>query len=71
MSYLKAHDEHVAEPGTVFSFGVVYLSSYLGTLQIGVCDQCPFMAVQCTHEHNEWNEEGTVLTCNLCGADGT
>ena len=71
MSYLKEHDEHVSVLFSPLSYSVVYLSSYLGTLELELCDQCPFVKPRCTHENNTWNEAGTQLTCNLCGVGGT
>lgn len=70
MSYLKEHDEHVAEQGS-WSASIVYVESTLGALQVEQCDSCPLLMVRCEHRFNTWNEAGTVLSCNLCGADGT
>lgn len=70
MSYLKEHDQHVAERGG-WSADVVYLSSYLGEVDIDSCDRCPYLEARCIHKYNSWNVEGTILTCNLCGKEGT
>lgn len=70
MSYLKEHDDHVAQNGH-WSASIVYVESTLGVIQVEQCSECPLMFVRCDHKHNTWNEEGTVLTCDLCGVDGT
>lgn len=50
---------------------VLYLESTLGVLCVLACDQCPYLEAHCEHKENSWNADGTQLTCNLCGADGT
>lgn len=66
MSYLREHDEHGS-----YSFGIVYISSWLGTIELEECDTCGYLNVLCTHENNSWTEDETQLLCDLCGADGT
>lgn len=72
MSYSKVHDEHAARDGH-YTMSTVNLSSYLGTIQIDMCEEgnCPHVEIRCTHEFNTWHENETVLLCDLCGADGT
>lgn len=44
----------------------------VGTVQITFCDVCHIhLNTFCDHSNNTWNEEGTVLSCNLCGEDVT
>ena len=39
---------------------------------VRVCEQCRFiLGAVCEHTKNTWNEDGTKLTCNFCGQDGT
>jgi len=66
MSYLKEHDEHGG-----FSASVFYMENWLGSIQVEECDACAYWTVMCEHKLNTWNSNGTQLTCNLCGADGT
>lgn len=70
MSYLRAHDEHVAREAWE-SFNVITMKGPLGDLFVEYCTQCPLMKAFCLHTQNGWNDEGTVLTCYLCGEDGT
>jgi len=70
MSYLREHDEHVQRDGG-FSADYLTVTSYLGTVEVESCDQCPLVAVRCTHERNTWNADEAQLTCDLCGVDGT
>jgi hypothetical protein len=70
MSYLREHDEHIARSGG-FSADYVTATSWLGTIEIESCDSCPLLWVRCIHEHNTWNTDGSQLTCDLCGVDGT
>lgn len=40
--------------------------------EVEVCDKCGQTARStCTHIEMEWNEEGTMLRCVVCGHDGT
>lgn len=70
MSYLREHDEHTRARGG-YGMDVLYLESTLGVLCVLACDQCPYLEAHCEHKENSWNADGTQLTCNLCGADGT
>lgn len=71
MSYLRVHDEHEATKGfCILSYW--QLSNANGTIDIMVCDDCHhIIAVECIHNRNTWNDEGTILSCNMCGADVT
>lgn len=43
-------------------------------VEIYICaDPCCAKLIKaiCTHVQNSWNPEGTVLSCDFCGADGT
>ena len=44
-----------------------------GVWGLEICVNCgqPVLGPQCPHVHSTWNEEGTVLTCDNCGIDGT
>lgn len=70
MSYLKEHDDHIAEVGNS-TFNVIYVSSYLGGIEIQECTKCGYLIVKCDHQFNAWDGEGIHLLCTLCGADGT
>jgi len=67
---LKEHTDHV-EKGQGTAFNVLYLSSYLGEIEIEVCDDCDFIRIRCTHAVNRWTDGETKLICDLCGADVT
>jgi hypothetical protein len=41
------------------------------SIYIGACDVCHHVVAQCNHDKNSWNEDGTTLTCDFCGIDGT
>jgi hypothetical protein len=70
VSLLKEHDDHVHLEGWA-SYDVVYVESHLGKLMIEACDQCEFIQVYCLHAVCLWSDDDTVLTCQLCGQDGT
>lgn len=71
MSLLKEHDDHVAHNG-MYSASIWELVSVDGMWLVEVCNQCDNIThITCQHTINKWNEEGTVLTCQSCGADGT
>lgn len=36
-----------------------------------ICEECHFIEAICEHSKCQWNKEGTELTCQLCGLDGT
>jgi hypothetical protein len=43
-----------------------------GAWDVEICVNCGSqVSKHCAHEINTWNEEGTVLTCDNCGIDGT
>lgn len=71
MSYLKVHDDHV-------TLDLHFVASYwelntgFGTLTFEICDTClQIIFARCNHRVNEWNDKGTILTCQLCGEDVT
>jgi hypothetical protein len=70
VSYLKEHDDHISLYGH-YSNDVLYISTFLGSVMVEICDRCGYLVPRCEHQHNSWNPEGTILSCNLCGADGT
>lgn len=43
----------------------------VGSVEVWVCTRCLLPEVRCTHSKNSWNKDGTELTCDLCGVDGT
>lgn len=44
---------------------------YAGKWEVALCSDCgSFIHKVCTHEMI-WNEDGTLLRCNICGIDGT
>lgn len=42
-------------------------------VMLEICDnpQCAKMFAYCEHVNNTWNEQGDMLTCDLCGMDVT
>lgn len=63
----RLHDNH-----DYTWFNVVTVSNDNGSVELEICDFCGYIArTTCDHIKNSWNEEGTRLTCDLCGADGT
>lgn len=51
---------------------VVYVENDLGAWAVDICAQCGEQVdKECVHKHNTWHLDGKVLTCNLCGIDGT
>ena len=40
-------------------------------IEVWRCDACFRLEAYCTHVKNSWNEDGTELTCDFCGVDGT
>lgn len=70
------HAAHVLEDG---GFGgrrgyarVEFGDGKAGLLLIEMCTTCGHVTTAaCQHETNTWNDAGTKLTCDLCGADGT
>lgn len=43
-----------------------------GIWGVEICTNCGTLVQrECPHVSNSWNEEGTVLTCDNCGIDGT
>ncbi len=63
------HAVHVRECG-YGSATIQYVSNELGTVMLEICDECFHVAAFCEHEKNSWNDDGTVLICDLCGVDG-
>jgi hypothetical protein len=43
----------------------------VATLELAICDDCGYVAAVCDHVRNSWNKDGTQLTCDFCGQDGT
>ena len=58
-----------------------HLSSFLlyatvegkGSIEIEVCanPECAHIVAMCEHIKCTWNDNGSVLTCDLCGVDAT
>lgn len=44
---------------------------FFGPVELWICEECHFIEAFCMHPKNTWNEEGTSLTCDFCGIDGT
>lgn len=40
-------------------------------IEVWRCDTCFHLEAYCMHVKNSWNEDGTELTCDFCGVDGT
>lgn len=68
--YLKEHEEHVKRNFNQ-SFWCLTIKGPLGELFVQQCVECPEYRAECLHAYNSWNKECTILSCLLCGADGT
>lgn len=66
----KGHRAHVATDG-VERQEIIYLNTEQGSLILLVCSVCRLIEVHCQHTENSWDSNGEVLTCDLCGIDGT
>lgn len=66
----RAHEKHVKENRHLVQI-LQYVSNDEGEVMLLICDDCHFMDAVCVHRNCSWNAEGTKLTCNLCGLDGT
>jgi hypothetical protein len=67
------HEEHVTRDGG-FSSNYYDLDAKDGEghVEIEFCSVCgEHIYTRCAHANNSWNDEGTVLKCNLCGKDVT
>jgi len=42
-----------------------------GVVVLLVCNTCHFIEAYCNHSKCTWNTDGTILTCDFCGIDGT
>lgn len=40
-------------------------------IEVWKCDTCFHLEAYCTHRKNSWDDDGTTLTCDFCGVDGT
>jgi hypothetical protein len=38
---------------------------------VEICPQCGYVESCCNHNDFQWNDEGTLLRCVVCGLDGT
>lgn len=70
VSYIRQHDEHVKRDRG-FSASIVTVMGAIGSIHLEQCESCLHMTIVCLHSRNSWNLSGTVLTCDLCGVDGT
>lgn len=52
------------------SFGLELVAD-VGDYQVWCCDVCHLLVAECMHPSATWGEEGTTLTCDFCGLDGT
>lgn len=64
------HEKHVTENG-YGSSTIKYVEHRDGFVMLEICDECSCVMAFCEHEQNKWNDDGIVLTCMLCGLDGT
>lgn len=72
----KRHDDHVRADGGYASryaspVPVTFGDDAKGEITVEMCLTCGYVEARCAHEHSSWNENGTQLTCDLCGTDGT
>lgn len=52
-------------------YGLDWAATTPEGFEIWICDVCHFLESYCLHKKNSWNEDGTTLTCDACGIDGT
>jgi hypothetical protein len=51
---------------------IVNIKNDHGSWDVVICVDCGVSTERhCPHELNSWNEDGTILTCDNCGIDGT
>lgn len=69
---LEIHNKHFKEDGgaSFFYYGDIPMIN-AGSIAVEICSVCSYITAVCNHDNNDWNEEGTVLKCRLCGLDGT
>lgn len=51
-----------------YSLDLVFLND---DIEVWKCDTCSRLEAYCMHTKNSWDEDGTTLTCDFCGVDGT
>lgn len=66
MSTPEQHEAH-----GWYTARVSYHEDVTGSVIVLTCESCAYAVEHCEHTVNKWNDEGTVLTCQRCGADGT
>lgn len=68
----EKHLQHIKEDGgyTADFYGDVPVYTK-GSILIEICNKCSYLSATCNHSNNSWNKEETILTCDLCGSDGT
>ena len=59
----NAHGSYTAD--------LMTLSDESGTVTLSICLTCHHIEAYCNHLRNTWDTKGQVLTCDLCGIDGT
>ena len=68
---LEVHQAHY-DTTNFASYTVEYMKNGRGDeVYLEICDQCKYIRASCMHLSNSWNEDGSILTCNFCGIDGT
>lgn len=69
---LEVHNKHFKKDGgySCTAYSDIPVGNK-GSVFLEVCEKCSYILVVCNHDNNDWNEEGTVLKCRLCGLDGT
>lgn len=68
----KAHQDHVRRSGIERQNVIQITEDETGSqIILLICPDCHMIETHCLHVSNSWNEDGTQLTCNLCGIDGT
>lgn len=71
-SYNQIERDHFEHDSEFLLLNMKTVSDEDGEVILLVCEKCPYIATTyCMHKKNSWNEEGTQLTCDLCGIDGT
>lgn len=64
------HETHLRRNGHAVS-RIRYFENRYGSVMLEICEECHYMTAACEHEENSWNGDGTILTCDLCGVNGT
>lgn len=66
----KIHKAHVKETG-YWREKIEYVEGESYSIMLLICETCHRIEAHCQHVKNSWNADGSKLTCDFCGIDGT